>query len=135
MYQTIQTVNATFEIKSMEEIPFGEVSSGPKLTKGNFVLTYSGGIQGEGILEELKVHFNSKNSVMQGLQRFTGKVEDRSGSFILKHEGRFVNGVVSSKMTVVPASGTDELKGLRGEMNLQSGPAQPFAVTFTYHFA
>ena len=135
MLQTIQTANATLQIKSMEEVPFGEVPGELKLSKGSFVLAYAGDLQGEGILEELKVHFNAKNAVMQGLQRFTGKLDDKSGSFVLQHEGRFVNGVVSSKMTVVPTSGTDGLKGLRGRMKLQSVSAESFAVTFTYHFA
>ncbi len=135
MHQTIETINAELQIKSTEEIPFGEMSNGPKLTKNSSVLVYEGILQGEGILEELKVQFNTSNSVMQGLQRFIGKLEDRSGSFVLKHVGRSVNGVTHSKLTVVPASGTDDLKGLRGEMVLKSVSANHFLITFTYHFA
>ncbi len=119
----------------MEETPFGQTQSGPKLTKSSFVLAYEGDLEGEGIFEELKVHFSPKSAVMQGLQRFTGKLADRTGSFILKHEGRSVNGDVSSKLAVVPASATGELKGLRGEMSLQSTSGGHFAVTFTYHYA
>ncbi len=136
MYQMMdQTAAATFQIKSWKEIPFSEAPDGPKLTKGSFVLTYHGDLQGEGILEELKVHFPGKCAVFYGLQRVTGQLGDRSGSFILKHTGRFVNGTVSSKQTVVPGSGTDGLKGLRGEMYLQTSSAQEFPITFHYHFA
>ncbi len=135
MHQTLQTANAVLKIKSAEETPFSEAASGPKLTKGSFVLIYEGDLEGEGVLEELKVHFSLKNAVMQGLQRFTGKLFDRAGSFVLKHEGRTVNGIIHSKLTLVPASATAELKGLRGEMNLQSTSEQQFAVTFTFHYA
>ena len=135
MYQTLQTATAALKIKSKEEIPFGETQSGPKLTKTSCVLTYEGDLEGEGIFEELKVHFNPKNSVMQGLQRFTGKLLDRTGSFILKYEGRSVNGTVSSKLAVVPASATEELKGLRGEMTLRNTSEEQFAITFNYHYA
>lgn len=135
MYQTIQAANAVLKIKSAEEILFSEIHGGPKLTKGSFLFAYEGDLEGEGIFEELKVHFNPKNAVMQGLQRFVGKLAGRTGSFVLKHEGRSVNGAISSKLAVVPASGTGELKGLRGEMSLESTSEQSFAVTFTYHFA
>ena len=135
MYQTLQTAAAVLKIKSTEEIPFAAAESGPKLTKNSFVLSYEGDLEGQGILEELKVHFSAKNAVMQGLQRFTGRLLDRKGSFILKHEGRSVNGAVSSKLIVVPASASAELKGLRGEMFLKSVSDQEFSVTFTYHFA
>jgi hypothetical protein len=135
MYETVQTANAILKIKSTEEIPFSESPTGPKLTKNNSVLAYEGDLVGVGILEELKVHFGPKNAVMQGLQRFTGKLFDRTGSFVLKYEGRSVNGMISSKMTVVPASATEGLKGLRGEMTVQGTSGSNFTVTFTYHFA
>ncbi len=136
MYQTIdQTANATFQVKSGEEIPFSEAAGGSKLTKGHFTLVYQGDLQGEGILEELKVHFTSKRADIYGLQRFTGQLGNLSGSFVLKHAGRFANGVVNVKQTVVPGSATEELKGLRGEINFQSAAAKEFPVTFHYRFA
>ncbi len=132
---TEQTARAVFKIKSWEEIPFSESTNGPKLTKGHFVLAYDGDLQGEGILEELKVYFTPKRAEIYGLQRFTGRLGDLSGSFVLKHAGRFANGIVYIKMTVVPGSGTDALKGLRGEIRLKSASAPEFPITFNYHFA
>ncbi|MBI3313629.1 MAG: DUF3224 domain-containing protein [Candidatus Omnitrophica bacterium] len=130
-----QTAKATFQITKWEETPFSEVEYGPKLTRGKFVLAYQGDFQGEGILEELKVHFTSKRASIYGLQRMTGQLGDLSGSFVLKHEGRFTNGIVSVKQTVVPGSATGSLKGLRGEINLRSAAAKEFPITFHYHFA
>ena len=136
MYQTIdQTANATFQIKSREEIPFDETAGGPKLTKGHFVLTYQGDLRGEGILEELKVHFTAKRASIYGLQRITGQLGNLCGSFVLKHIGSYSNGVVSLKMTVVPGSATGELKGLRGEINLKTAAAEEFPILFHYCFA
>jgi hypothetical protein len=136
MYQTQeQTAEAVFRIVRAEEIPFSETVGGPKLTKGNFLFAYEGGMQGEGILEELKVHFTPKRAEIYGLQRFTGKVGEMQGSFILKHTGRFANGVVYVKMTVVPGSGTGALKGIRGEIRLKSGQTESFPVTLHYRFA
>ena len=130
-----QTAEAVFQITEAEETPFSESENGPKLTKGNFVLAYQGELRGEGILEELKVHFTGKRAAIYGLQRITGHLGDLSGSFVLKHEGRFANGIVSVKQTVVPGSATGDLKGLRGEINLRSAFAKEFPITFHYHFA
>jgi hypothetical protein len=135
MYQTLETAHATFKIKSAQEIPFSEVHGGPKLTKGSFVLTYQGDLRGEGVLEELKVHFTEKRVAIYGLQRVTGQLGELSGTFVLKHTGRLMNSIVRAKLTVVPGSGTGALKGLRGEIDLASGPAVEFPITFNYHFA
>ena len=131
----IETAAATFQIKKREETTFSEVHCGPKLTKGSFVLTYQGDLQGEGILEELRVHFTEKRVAIYGLQRVTGQLGQLAGSFVLKHTGRFMNGIILSKLTVVPGSGTGSLKGLRGEINLKTGPGSEFPFTFEYHFA
>lgn len=126
---------AIVEIKSFEEIPFAEADAGPKLTKARLVLSYKGELEGEGILEEQKIYFNTKRAEIYGTQRFTGKLGDRSGSFVLTHRGRFMNGEVVNKMIVVPGSATGSLKGLRGQISLRSGPAKEFPVTFHYYFA
>lgn len=99
------------------------------------MLTYRGGLEGEGILEELKVHFTDTRAEIYGVQRFTGKLGDQTGSFVLTHRGRLMNDVIASKMSVVPGSATEGLKGLRGEMRLHARPGQEFSVTFHFHFA
>lgn len=126
---------SVLKIKSFQEIPFAEADAGPKLTKGSFVIGYTGDLEGEGILEEQKVHFTTKRAEIYGTQRFTGRLLDRAGSFVLTHRGRFMNGLVIVKMTVVPGSATAGLKGLRGEIRLRSGQAEVFPVTFHYYFA
>ena len=130
-----QTASAIFQIKSFEEVPFAEIPIGPKLTRGSYVFTYQGELEGEGVLEELKVHFPGNCAVFWGIQRFTGKLAGMEGSFVLKHSGRFVGGKVNTNLTVVPGSGTDALKGLRGEMKTRSFETKEFPVTFNYHFA
>jgi hypothetical protein len=48
----------------------------------------------------------------------TGKVKGRSGSFILQHSGTMDRGAQSLSVSVVPDSGTAELKGITGKMNI-----------------
>jgi hypothetical protein len=50
------------------------------------------------------------------MELVTGKLNGRSGSFILQHTGTMDRGKPSLSVAVVPDSGTDELTGLAGKM-------------------
>jgi len=52
------------------------------------------------------------------LERVTGALRGRRGSFVLQHSGTMDRGTPSLVITVVPGSGTDELTGLRGTMSI-----------------
>jgi hypothetical protein len=52
------------------------------------------------------------------LERVTGTLDGRSGSFALLHSGIMNRGVPTLTVTVVPDSGTGELKGLGGTMTI-----------------
>ena len=53
------------------------------------------------------------------LERITGTLGGRSGSFALQHSGTMTRGVPRLSVTVVPDSGTDELAGLDGQMTIE----------------
>ena len=50
------------------------------------------------------------------MERVTGKLGVRSGSFVLQHSSTMNRGVPLQSITVVPESGTGELAGLEGKM-------------------
>ena len=52
------------------------------------------------------------------MEQVTGKLNGRSGSFILQHSATMNRGVPQLSITVVPDSGTDQLVGLTGTMNI-----------------
>jgi hypothetical protein len=53
------------------------------------------------------------------LERVTGKLRGRAGSFVLQHSATMKRGTPESTVTVVPDSGTGELAGLSGSMRIQ----------------
>ena len=57
------------------------------------------------------------------IERVTGSLKGRKGSFILQHTGLMTRGAPSLVITVVPDSGTDQLEGLKGTMtiNIEAG--------------
>jgi len=52
------------------------------------------------------------------MERVTGTLHGKGGSFVLQHTGTMSGGAFSLSITVVPDSGTDELMGLAGKMNI-----------------
>ena len=57
------------------------------------------------------------------IERVTGSLKGRKGSFILQHTGTMNRGAPSLVITIVPDSGTDQLDGIRGTMaiNIEGG--------------
>ena len=52
------------------------------------------------------------------MERVTGKLNGRSGSFVLQHSGTMKGGAFELSVAVVPDSGSGELKGITGKMNI-----------------
>jgi hypothetical protein len=52
------------------------------------------------------------------MERVSGKLNGRTGTFVLQHSGTMARGAQSLSVTVVPDSGTGELEGLTGSMRI-----------------
>jgi hypothetical protein len=52
------------------------------------------------------------------IERVTGKLNDRSGSFVLQHTATMNRGAPHLNIVVIPDSGTEELTGLTGTMHI-----------------
>jgi hypothetical protein len=53
------------------------------------------------------------------MERFTGTLHGRRGSFVLQHSGTMQRGTQQLAITVVPDSGTGELAGVAGTFHLE----------------
>jgi hypothetical protein len=65
------------------------------------------------------------------IERVIGSLHGKRGSFVLQHTGTMNRGVPQLAITVVPDSGTDELVGLSGSMQIQIEQGR-HAYTFDY---
>ena len=52
------------------------------------------------------------------IERVTGMLQGRTGSFVLQHSGTLTRGAPQQSITVVPDSGTGQLAGLAGKMTI-----------------
>ncbi len=125
---------AAFEIKSWKENPFNELEGAPKLVRASVHKAYHGEIEGEGTLEYLMIYNADGSANYFGYERVVGKIGTRSGSFVLEDKGVFEGGIAKSTLRVMPGSGTNELRGLRGEGSYATGHAQQHPFTFEYEF-
>lgn len=53
------------------------------------------------------------------IEQVTGTLNGRTGTFALQHTGTMTRGVPELKVTVVPDSGTGELTGLTGTLDIK----------------
>jgi hypothetical protein len=65
------------------------------------------------------------------IERVSGVLAGRRGSFILQHSGTMARGVAKLLVTVVPDSGTDELLGISGTMAIDVADGK-HSYEFTY---
>ena len=65
------------------------------------------------------------------MERVTGTIQGRKGSFVLQHSATMNRGVQSMSITVVPDSGTDELEGLQGSLIIDIVDGKHY-YTFTF---
>ena len=64
--------------------------------------------------------------------RVTGSLHGKSGSFVLQHSGTMTRGKGELSVSVVPDSGTGELKGLAGRMTIEiSGGNHSYGFDYT----
>jgi hypothetical protein len=123
---------ATFTIKSWDEKAYNETEGSPKLTRVTATKSYQGDIEGEGKLEYLMMYRSAASATFIGLERVVGSVGGRSGSFVLQHRGTFEGGIAKVILSVVPGSGTGDLRTISGEGGFEAGHQPPYTMTLDY---
>jgi uncharacterized protein DUF3224 len=131
-----KSAKAEFRITSWDEKPYLEFEGEGKLTQAVTTMNYTGDLVGEGKNTWLMCYGAKDIPVYYtGLERFSGTVAGRSGTFVMQSKGIFADGVANSTWFVVPNSGTDELAGLSGEGRTTAvGGEESVPVTFDYQF-
>lgn len=94
-------------------------SDDPTLARMSIDKRFHGDLEGTSRGEMLSAATPVKDSAgYVAMERVTGTVAGRSGSFVLQHSATMTRGVPSLSVTVVPDSGTGELAGLTGALKI-----------------
>ena len=106
----------TFEVKLNAQTTDGYAEEG---TLGRMTIDkqFHGDLEGTSKGQMLTAMSSVKGSAgYVAMERVTGKLHGRGGSFALQHSGSMNRNAPTLIITVVPDSGTDELIGLSGTM-------------------
>jgi Protein of unknown function (DUF3224) len=130
-----KTANARFAITTWDEKPYSEGPDLPKLTRATVKKTFSGDIEGEGQVDYLMMYRSDGSAAFIGLERISGSVGGKKGTFVLQRTGVFEDGQAKESYAVVPGSATGELRGLRGEGSTSVGHGMEHPFSLSYEFA
>jgi hypothetical protein len=125
---------ASFTNTAWEETPYTEIDPGRKLTRVHAKFAYSGEIEGEGVVDYLMAYAPDGTGSFVGLEHITGRIGDRTGSFVAQHTGTFDPKAVHTRWEFVPGLGTDALEGLTGGGNLTLEGHGPYPFDFEFQF-
>lgn len=124
--------NARFAISSWDEKPYVEGNGQPRLTRATVAKKLTGDIEGESQTEYLMMYRADGTATFVGHERFTGRVGGKSGGFVMQRIGAFEGGQAKETYSVIPGSGTGELRAIRGEgaSSVGHGMEHPFTLRY-----
>jgi len=96
--------------------------------------TFAGDIDGESPVRALQVLRNDHSASLVSVQRFSGKLGGRQGTFVLQGSEIVEHGKIKARWFVVPGSGTGDLSGLRGEGGFEGEFGKGSEGTLDYWF-
>src|SRR6186997_2349032 len=102
--------------------PQSSTGDNPEPTLGRMILekTFHGDLEATSIGEMLTAGTSTKGSaVYVAVERITGTLEGRRGTFSLFHTGVMTRGAPDLSIRVVPDSGDGELAGISGTLAIQ----------------
>lgn len=115
---------ARFDVTGWDETAYGEEGDGPRLSEALVLKEYRGDLEGEARARVLMCRGSTEGPLQDAgyiaSERVSGRLEGREGTFVLQHWGVAAAG--SPPRTaghVVPGSGTGELAGLSGTMEIR----------------
>lgn len=107
----------------------------PDAPVGRFTLDkkYHGDLEGSGVGEMLTGLTAVPGSAgYVAIEKFSGALAGRRGTFLLQHHGTMNRGQPGLSISVIPDSGTGELTGLTGSMEIQIARDGSHSYTLSY---
>jgi Protein of unknown function (DUF3224) len=124
-------VSGTFEVKMTPQKPDNAEAEAAAIGRMSLEKKFHGALEATSIGQMLAFMTEVKGSAgYVAMEKVTGTLDGRSGSFVLQHSGTMNRGATALALAVVPDSGTGQLAGLAGTMGIKVEGGQHF-----YEFA
>ncbi len=119
--EAVVTIRAsgTFEVKLTPQAS-ADIAEGTPLGRLSIDKQFHGDLDATSKGEMLTAGTGVKGSSggYVAIERVSGRLHGRSGTFMLQHAGTMTRGAQQLSITVVPDSGTGQLRGLAGKMGI-----------------
>jgi len=126
--------SAVITVRKYEPAAYDQPAEGPALTRIHVEESFAGDISGAGVVEFLQAARADGSASFVGIERVTGSVGGRAGTFLLQDAGTVRDNIVSGDWFVIPGSGTGQLAGLRGEGGFRANLGENAQVHLDYWF-
>jgi len=113
--------------------PQDDKSEDPLLARMTLDKQYHGDLDGTGKGQMLTAGTDVKGSgAYVAIEKVSGTLKGRTGTFVLQHSGTMTNKAPQLAITVVPDSGTGQLKGIAGKMTITIAAGGKHSYDFEY---
>ena len=128
-----QHVSGPFDVKLSPQKPDSEIAHAANLGRMSIDKQFHGDLEGTSKGEMIATQTEVKGSAgYVAMERVTGTLKGRKGAFVLQHSATMTRGAPQLSIIVVPDSGTGELKGISGKMNIIIAPDGKHSYEFDY---
>lgn len=127
-------ISGKFEVKLQPLQPYSKGDNGINFGRMSIDKNFEGELSAVSKGEMVSVMTPVKGSAgYVAIEQVNGILSGKKGSFVLHHFGTMNKGKNYLNIEVVPDSGTDELKGISGKMNILIEEGEHY-YDFEYHF-
>ncbi len=120
---------ATYSPTKWDEKTYEQISPTSKMTRASVEFAFKGQMEGLANVEYLMFYEHSdemdphkSEATYVGLIRFNGKLDGKGGSFVMEDRGSFKGSQAISTLSIIPGSGTEQLKGIQGTGKYLASP-------------
>lgn len=103
-----------------DPVPYDESQESAKISQVTITKKFSGELEGEGAGRGMFCSCEDGSASYAVVERVTGRMGDREGTFVMQHGGIVKTGEVYSQFgDIVPGSGTGDFAGIGGTLRFQ----------------
>jgi hypothetical protein len=132
--QRTTRATAVVTVRIYEPASYDEPAEGPTLTKIHVEESFSGDITGHGVVEFLQAARTDGSASFVGIERVSGTIAGRNGTFLLQDAGTIQDNIVSGDWFVIAGSGAGALARLRGTGGFRASLGEGSRVYLDYWF-
>lgn len=122
----------SFDVKMTPQKPDNPVEEAANIARMTGDKQWHGDLEGTSKVEMLSAGDPRNSAVYVALERVTGTLKGRSGSFVLHHTGIMNRGNPTLTILVAPDSGTGQLTGITGKVTINIAPDGKHSYDFEY---